>query len=161
MAKYREYSPKRTRLLPVALSNQIQPGTIEYSINYLVDHHINLSVFNFRYNNGETEEPAIDPAILLKVILFAYSRGIIRSRRIAQACEENVVFMVLSADTRPHFTTIADFIASMADKITSVFRDILTVCFAEGLIANGCSRWTDARSLPTAPRSGAARRSSS
>jgi hypothetical protein len=67
----------------------------------------------------------------LKVILFAYSRGIISSRRIAQACEENVVFMALSADTRPHFTTIAEFISSMSEEITSVFRDILTVCFAE------------------------------
>ncbi len=105
MAKYREYSPKQTRLLPVALSNQVQPGTIEYSINYLVDHHINLSVFDSRYNNDETGAPAIDPAIL-----FAYSRGIISSRRIAQACEENVVFMALAADTRAHFTTIAEFI---------------------------------------------------
>ena len=134
MAKYREYSPKQTRLLPVALSNQIQPGTIEHSINYLVDHHINLSVFDSRYNNDETGAPAIDPAILLKVILLAYCRGIISSRRIAQACEENVVFMALSADTRPHFTTIAEFISSMSEEITSVFRDILTVCFAEGLI---------------------------
>ena len=89
MAKYREYSPKQTRLLPVALSNQIQPGTIEFSINYLVDHHIDLSVFDSRYNNDETGAPAIDPAILLKVILFAYSRGIISSRRIAQSCEMN------------------------------------------------------------------------
>jgi hypothetical protein len=58
MAKYREYSPKQTRLLPVALSNQIQPGTIEYSIHYLVDHQINLSVFDSRYNNDETGAPA-------------------------------------------------------------------------------------------------------
>ena len=106
MAKYRNYSTKQTRQLLVALSDQIQPGTIEYSINYLVDHHVNLSVFDSRYCNDDTGAPAIDPAIILKVILFAYSRGIISSRRIAQACEENVVFMALSADTRPHFTTI-------------------------------------------------------
>jgi len=40
----------------------------------------------------------------------------------------------LAADTRPHFTTIADFISSMSDKITCVFRDILAVCYTEGLI---------------------------
>lgn len=66
--------------------------------------------------------------------MFAYSRGIISSRRIAQACEENVLFMALSADTRPHFTTIAEFITSMGDQIASVYRDILTVCYVEGLI---------------------------
>jgi len=51
MAKYRNYSTKQTRQLLVALSDQIQPGTIEYSINYLVDHHVNLSMFDSRYNN--------------------------------------------------------------------------------------------------------------
>jgi transposase len=99
----------------------------------LVDRYVDLSVFDSRHENDETGAPAIDPAILLKVILFAYSRGIISSRRISRAYEENVVFMALSADTRPHFTTIAEYIASMADEIKSVFRDILAVCFAEGL----------------------------
>ena len=36
---------------------------------------------------------------------------------IEQACQENVIFMALSADTRPHFTTIADFIATMDKEI--------------------------------------------
>jgi len=134
LARYREYSYDQGMLLPVSLTNQIQPGTIEHTINYLVDHEIDLLVFDEQYKNDETGAPAIDPAILLKIILFAYSRGIISSRRIARACEENVVFMALAADTRPHFTTIADFISSMGDKITFVFRDILAVCYAEGLI---------------------------
>ena len=134
MAKYREYSYDQTRLLPVSLKNQIQPGTIEHTINYLIDHEIDLNVFDEQYKNDETGAPAIDPAILLKIILFAYSRGIISSRQIARACEENMVFMALAADTRPHFTTIADFISSMGNKIVSLFRDILAVCYTEGLI---------------------------
>jgi transposase len=134
LARYREYSYEQSRLLPVSLKNQIQPGTIEHSINYLIDHEIDLHVFDEQYKNDEAGAPAIDPAILLKIILFAYARGIISSRRIARACEDNVVFMALAADTRPHFSTIADFISSMSDKIVSVFRDILAVCYAEGLI---------------------------
>ena len=58
MAKYRDYSPEQTRLLPVSLSDQIQPGTIEYSFDYLVDHNVDLSVFDSRYNNDETGAPA-------------------------------------------------------------------------------------------------------
>jgi transposase len=134
MARYRDYSYEQARLLPISLVQQIQPGSFEYTLNYLIDHEVDLAVFESRYCNDETGAPAIDPAILLKVILFAYSRGLIGSRRIAQACEENVVFMALSADTRPHFTTIAEFITSMGDEIASVYRDILTVCYAEGLI---------------------------
>jgi transposase len=134
MARYREYSYDQEMLLPVSLSQQIQPHTFEYTINYLVDHKIDLSVFESKYHNDQTGAPAIDPAILLKVILLGYSRGVVASRRIAQCCYENVVFMALAADTRPHFTTIAEFISSMEQQIISVFRDILTVCYAEGLI---------------------------
>jgi transposase len=134
MAKYRDYSYEQERLLPVSLLRQIQPSTFEHTLNYMVDQQIDLRVFESRYRNDDTGAPAIDPAILLKVILLAYSRGIIGSRRIAQACEENVLFMALAADSRPHFTTIAEFISSMGEQITSVFTDVLAVCYSEGLI---------------------------
>ena len=75
-----------------------------------------------------------DPAILLKIILFAYSRGIIFSRPIARLCQENVVCMALSADTSPHFTTIADFIASMDKEIIDLFTRVLSVCYTQNLI---------------------------
>ena len=58
MAKYREYSTQQTRLLPVVISDQIQPGTIEYPINYLIDLHVDLSVLDSRFSNDETEAPA-------------------------------------------------------------------------------------------------------
>ena len=134
MARYRVYSYEQSLMVPIRLAEQLQPGTFEYTVNYLVDHEIDLSVFESRYQNDETGAPAYDPAILLKITLFAYSRGITSSRRIAQACEENVVFMALSADTRPHFTTIADFISRMSGEIGSVFTDVLSVCYTEGLI---------------------------
>ena len=134
MARYREYCYEQSLMLPVRLADQLQPGTFEYTVNYLVDNEIDLSVFESNYNNDETGAPAYDPAILLKIILFAYSRGITSSRRIAQMCEENVVFMALSADTRAHFTTIAEFISRMSEKITAVFTDVVSVCYTEGLI---------------------------
>jgi transposase len=96
VARFKEYSQNQTRLLPISLTQQIQPGTIEYTINFLVDRHIDLSVFDSRYRNDAPGAPAIDPAILLKIILFAYSRGILSSRQIVQCCEENMLFMALA-----------------------------------------------------------------
>ncbi len=87
-----------------------------------------------RYQNDDTGAPAYDPAILLKIILYAYSRGITRSRQIARCCEENVIFMALSADTRPHFTTIADFISSADKEIIRLFLEVLMTCDEMGLI---------------------------
>jgi hypothetical protein len=42
--------------------------------------------------------------------------------------------MALSADTRPHFSTVAGFISSMSEEVSVVFRDVLIVCDEMGLI---------------------------
>ena len=134
MARYKEYSYAQSKLIPIHFDSQILPGTFEYTLSYLVDNEMDLSIFENRYNNDETGAPAYDPAILLKIVLFAYSRGIVSSRKIARCCEENIIFMALSADTRPHFTTIAEFISSMGDEVIYLFRDVLLICDEAGLI---------------------------
>jgi transposase len=134
VARYKAYSYAQGKFIPVHFEKQMLPGIFEYSLNHLIDHELDLTFLDERYRNEETGAPAYDPRILLEVVLFAYSRGIISSRRIARACEENVIFMALSADTRPHFTTIADFIAAMGKEIIHLFRDVLLVCDDLGLI---------------------------
>jgi transposase len=134
MAKYKEYDYAQGKFIPIHFDRQILPGTFEYSLNYLIDNEIDLSAFNARYRNDETGAPAYDPAILLKIILYAYSRGIIHSRKIAQCCRENVVFMALSANTEPHFTTIADFISTSGEEIIDLFLEVLMICDGIGLI---------------------------
>jgi transposase len=128
MAKYKKYSYDQARFIPIHFDKQILPGTFEYSLSYLIDNEIDLSLFDSRYNNDETGAPAYDPAILLKIVLYAYSRGIVSSRKIARCCQENIIFMALSADTRPHFTTIADFVSSIENEALGLFRDVLLIC---------------------------------
>jgi transposase len=128
VARYKSYSYAQGKFIPVHFEKQIIPETFEYLLNHLVDHELDLSIFDERYRNEETGATAYDPKILLKIILFAYSRGITSSRRIAQACEENIIFMALSCDTKPHFTTIADFVSTMDKEITRLFREVLLVC---------------------------------
>jgi hypothetical protein len=68
------------KLLPVHFEQQLQPGSFEHTLCYLIDHELNLSELHERYRNDEEGAPAFDPAVLLKIILLAYSRGIISSR---------------------------------------------------------------------------------
>jgi transposase len=133
MARYKEYSYEQTKLVPVSYDRQILPGTFEHTLNEVID-SIDLSLFENRYHNDATGAPAYDPRILLKIVLYAYSKGIIYSRRIAQLCIDNVVFMALSADTQPHFTTIADFVSSMQEEIIGIFRHVLQICMELDLI---------------------------
>src|SRR5947207_1501100 len=91
-----------SRFLAVDLSRQILPGSFEFALSYLID-HLSLSAFEARFRNDAVGAPAYPPAVLLKIVLLAYSKGIVHSRDIEAACLENVVFMAISGDSHPHF----------------------------------------------------------
>jgi len=107
MAKFKPLNENQLVMLPISLQNQLVPGTLEHTISELVDKHLDLSVFDARYNNDETGAAAIHPKILLKVILLAYARGMISSRQIERACQENILFIALSYGYPPDHSTIA------------------------------------------------------
>ena len=104
MARYK-YIDTHPRLLAVDLWRQLLPGTFEHALNHLLDHAIDLSHFDARFQNDATGAPAYPPALLLKVVLFAYSQGMVSSRQIERACQEHVTFIALCGDRAPHFIT--------------------------------------------------------
>lgn len=114
MARYKPYDLRQGKMIALSYDDQILPGTFEHTLNELIEEsELDLSVFEQRYCNDEKGRPAYDPKVLLKIVLYGYYKGLISSRDIAEACRRNVVFMALSADTRPHFTTIAAFVSGM------------------------------------------------
>lgn len=134
MARYKHYDLNQSKMLPINFSEQIIPGTFEFTVAYLIDNEFDLSVFDSLYINDDAGRPAYDPAIMLKIILVAYSRGVTSSRRIERLCRENIIFMALSADSQPHFTTVAQFVSQMKEVIQPLFSQILMVCNSQGLI---------------------------
>ena len=134
MAKFKPCNEDQMVMLPISLPNQLVPGTLEHTISELVDKHMDLSVFDARYNNDETGAAAIHPKILLKVILVAYSKGMLSSRQIERACQENIIFIALSYGYAPDHSTIAAFISSMQSEIQTIFSNILLVCEEMGLL---------------------------
>ena len=133
MAHYKHIDTS-PRFLAVDLQRQLLPGTFEYALNHLLDHELDLSGFDARFCNDITGAAAYPPAMLLKVVLFAYSQSIVSSRNIERACREHVTFIALSGDTQPHFTTLAGFVSSLGDDIARLFTQILFICDKQGLI---------------------------
>jgi len=133
MARYKviDTSP---RFIAVDLERQLLPGTFEHALNYLIDHELDLSEFDGRYRNDLTGAAAYPPGLLLKVVLFAYSQGIVSSRGMERACREHVTFIALSGDSTPHFTTIAAFISGLGDEVARLFAQVLLLCDRQGLI---------------------------
>lgn len=84
MARYKlvDRSP---RFLPIVLEAQLMPGSFEHALDLLIDTEIDLSGIAKRYVNDETGAPAYEPAVMLKIVLLAYSRGIVSSPQ-SSAC---------------------------------------------------------------------------
>lgn len=132
MARYKrvDMSP---RLLPVDLEAQLVPGTFAHALHHLVD-ELDLSAFDARYRNDDNGAPAHDPAMLLRAVLLGYSQGLVSSRSIERACRDNLLFVAITGDSKPHFTTIAGFVSSSRDAIAAVFAQVLAILGKEGLI---------------------------
>jgi transposase len=133
MGKFKHYDYAQTVMVPISLEKQLMPGTLEFAIHELIHRRVDTSIFESRYKNDEIGCSAYDPKILLKVVCFAYSRGIMSSRKIERACQENITFMALACGMVPDHSIIAAFISSMKDEIISIFKDILLVCAEQDL----------------------------
>ena len=135
MPRYKPYDYKQMLMLPLSLEDQLAPGTLEYAIHHLMEERIDTSMFDEKYRNDDTGRCAYDPKVLLKVVLFAYSRGILHSRRMERACRENITFMALPCGQAPDHSTLAAFVSSMGEeKIVDLFTQVLLVCEEEGLL---------------------------
>jgi transposase len=122
------------KLLPVDFDKQVQPGSFEHALCDLVDHELDLTELRGCYRDDVEGASAYDPAVLLKIVRLAYSRGIVGSRKSEVACREHVRFMVVSGDSQPHFTTLADCISRLGEAVARLFAQVRTVCDRQGLI---------------------------
>ena len=135
MARYKAYDYAQTMLVAVSLAEQLEPGTLEHTIHYVVEKRLDLSGFDGEHRNDETGRAAYDPRVLLKVVLLGYARGMLSSRRLEAACKQNILFMALACGQRPDHSTIAEFVSGMGEeRISSLFSQVLLVCEAEGLL---------------------------
>ncbi len=48
MARYKDYSYEQGKFIPIWFVKQMVPGTIEYTLSYLIDREIDLSIFEAR-----------------------------------------------------------------------------------------------------------------
>lgn len=133
MARYKPVE-RSGIFLPVILSEQIQPGTFEFALDHLVDHELELSALDARFNNDAQGARAYDPRVMLKIVLLAYSRGLVSSRKIEQACAQNVLFIAVSGDSQPSYTHIAKFVRELGPEVHSLFTQVLLTCDRLGLI---------------------------
>jgi transposase len=125
-------------------------NTFEYCLYHLLENDEIVSDFYARYKNKNVGRKAYPPALLLRVIFYAYYRGHTSSRVIERLCKTDLKFIALAAGRQPHFTTIANFVSSNCESMGHLFHKVLLICDQSGLIGkehfaiDGCKLPTNA-----------------
>ena len=96
-----------------------------------------LDCFYEGYRLGGAGRPAYDPAMMVALLLYAYSSGNRSSRGIEKACWEDVAYKVITAMLVPDHSTIADFRRRHEAEIARLFDEVLGLCRAAGLVRVG------------------------
>src|SRR5437667_113478 len=137
MAKtFRAWEPEQRWLLPPAIEEFVPPGHLAHFVRELVREELDLSGIVEVYDD-ERGQPPYHPVMMTALLLYAYGQGVYASRRIAQACEQRLDFMAVTALAQPDFRTISDFRKRHLAGLSGLFTQVLKLCAQAGLVKLG------------------------
>jgi transposase len=98
---------------------------------------MNLSEFYAVYRSDGVGRRAYDPAMMVALLLYAYSRGVRSARKIERGCEEDVAFKMIAMLETPDHATIARFVDRHEVALGELFGQVLRLCDEAGLVRPG------------------------
>ena len=104
---YRPWEPERYRQDAHSPASKLPEGDLVFFLLDIVP-QLDLTRLYAPYEDETRGAPPFDPAMMVGLLLYAYSVGVFSSRKIALACERNLAFVAIVGQDRPDFRTISD-----------------------------------------------------
>jgi len=123
---FKNYNPKQKLLLPSLVDEWLPQKHLARFISEIVN-QLNLSELIKAYRANGQGNAAYHPAVMTKILLYAYCIGMPCSRKTAKALTDNVAFRWLAAGSFPDFRTICEL----------RFPRVLLLCGNSGLVKVG------------------------
>ena len=106
---FRPYPLDQRLVLPPDLREWLPEEHLALFVSDVVD-SLELSAIFPAYEQGDGRgQPPYDPALMVKLLVYAYCTGKPASRKIERATYEEVTYRVLAADQHPDHASIAEF----------------------------------------------------
>jgi transposase len=133
---YRPWEPQRYQHEAHSPASKLPEGDLVF---FLLDAVATLDVSRFYapYEQETRGAPPFDPAMMVCLLLYAYSVGVFSSRKIALACERNLAFLAIVGEDRPDFRTISDFRKLHLEAFKAVFVQVVRLAGEAGLVKLG------------------------
>jgi transposase len=133
---FRDWDVDQVWLLPPSVNDFVPADHVAHFVRDTVRSALDLGPI-YRSYKSERGQPPFHPAMMVALLLYAYSQGVYASRRIAKGCEERVDFMAVTGMQKPDFRTIAKFRRRHLPALRLLFVASLRLCREAGLVELG------------------------
>lgn len=134
---FRPYSLEQQLLLPPDLREWVPEGDLVWFLSDTVD-ELDLSAIINSYEHGDGRgQPPYHPAMMVKLLVYAYCVGLPSSRKIERATHRDVAFRALAGNQHPDHDSIAEFRRRHLPALANLFVQVLRLCQAAGLVTLG------------------------
>jgi transposase len=114
-------------MVVINFQDELQPGPLERAIHHLIEQRLDFSVVFPSYQKDAAGRYTYNPAILFKIVLFAYYKGIRSSQEIQWNYQNNITFMAPAFSKVPRLITIAQLLMAIQYKLNK-WRQYLNKC---------------------------------
>jgi len=134
---FRPYDMGQLLLLPPDLRQWLPDDHLALYVSDIVD-QLDLSAILKPYEEGDARgQPPYHPQMMVKLLLYGYCVGKMSSRKLEQACYDDVGFRVLSGNQQPDHASIAEFRKRHLPELARLFVQVLQLCERAGLVKLG------------------------
>jgi transposase len=133
---YRPYVPEQDLLLPPSLRDWLPENHRAYFVSDVVD-QLDLTAIEAVYEKELRGQPAYNPRMMAKLLVYGYCVGVYSARKIQQRLAEDVAFRVLAAGNEPDFRTISDFRKIHLKALEGLFEQVLKIVLETGAMKLG------------------------
>jgi len=135
--RFRTCDLNQVFLFPPSLQDWLPEGHLARFIAE-VTNELDLSKIMAAYGRKDGRGmAAYHPAMMVRVLLYGYCRGVVSSRKIERATYEDVAFRYLAADQHPDHDSIASFRQTHLQSLAELFTQALRLCDKAGLVKLG------------------------
>ena len=121
-------------LLPADIRSWLPPDHLAWQV-IAVTGELDLSRFAAAYRADGQGQAPYDPAMMVGLLFDRFFKGIRSSRKIRDACVDDLGCRVICGGARPSHRAVAEFIRRHRPEIRRLFVQVLSLLAAAGAIA--------------------------
>src|SRR4029450_984894 len=128
---YRPWEPQRYQQEAQSPASKLPEGDLVFFLLDIVP-QLDLRRFYAPYEAETRGAPPFDPAMMVCLLLYAYSVGVFARRQLALACERHLAFLAIVGTERPDFRPRSDFRQQPLEAFQDVLVHVVRLAGAPG-----------------------------